>query len=101
MVNMLSRRLIFSLSLQKHEAIVLARQGGMNFGGSAGNSGTCNQKESCTTQTAAKRCTIASLLITGPESFILNKFTHQLHYRICRFPRNKHFHQLHSSICRF
>ena len=33
----------------------------------------------------------ASLLITGPESVILNKFTHQLHYRICRFPINKNF----------
>ena len=30
-------------------------------------------------------CTIASLLITRPESIILNKFTHQLHYSICRF----------------
>ena len=29
------------------------------------------------------------LLITGPESIILNKFTHQLHCRICRFPIQK------------
>ena len=33
--------------------------------------------------------TIASSLITGPEIINLNKFTHHLHYRICRCPMKK------------